>query len=223
MIKAPFKSTLIDIPVSSERVARYKMTAEKALAEQGVGYVLEELAYLGALVESMHNRLRTLESVFDLIGTPERWEEAGTDSFPRSAVKVLAEMVLDPEDGFHKLDHDSAGKPYRWTGPDNDFVFFVNLNRAATRDGNLKLAAFSKEHAKGIRCFVDGHLVPCDQTLTEGSLVYHFKLPPTAYAHTTNIRFSVPELWHPKDRNPESKDDRLLGVAFQELNISAAA
>ena len=222
MIKVPFKSTLIDIPVSAERVARYKLKAETALAERGVGYVLEELAYLGALVESMHNRVRTLESVFDLVGTPERWDETQPESFPDS-VKVLAEMVLDPDDGFHKLDHDSAGKPYRWTGPDNDFVFYLNLNRSTTRDGHLKLAAFSKDYAKGIRCFVDGHLVPCDHTLADGSLVYNFTLPPTAHAHTTNVRFSVPKLWHPKDRNPESKDDRRLGVAFQELSISAAA
>ena len=221
MEKTVCDSKLLTIPVSKQKVASLREKARSILNDKGVDFVLDELAYLSALVESLSNRLRAVEGVVDLLDDPRDWVDVDDENYAEE-LRVSADMILDPDDGFHKFEYDKSGKAFRWTGPSTDFAFFVRLNRCAMRAAVLQIASFSNEEAQGLRCFVDGCLVPHVEERSESSLLFKFGIPGTIRARPTQIRFSVPKVWRPQEKNPESKDDRLLGVAFQALEIRNA-
>ncbi len=178
---------------------------------------LEELE---ELLLKMGERLDTLEASVGALHVPLVRDSMvrGIDGVP-SEISITADMPLDPADGFHALEYDSGGRPFRWTGAaGNVFRFSVPLDRRARVVANLALWAFGRVMADGptsIACEVDGvRGIAKRSAITDVDAVFEVELPASPKRMSAVLAFEVPT------GPPEnSEDDREIGVPFRYLQV----
>ena len=139
------------------------------------------------------------------------------------SVLVDAAFPLTVEQGFYPVEQDSAGTPYRWTGPTRTFYFELFIDRSAPcilALRFLRLFAVPLPMAT-VQCFVDGQPVESETDRVKQEFELHATLPSREMAGGTVVTFVCPATTSPREQGA-SKDDRSLGLAFRWLKIESA-
>ena len=136
------------------------------------------------------------------------------------SIEIDAEFPLSSSQGFYILEYDQKGICFRWTGPEKIFYFEVFLNRTQQSELTLILAnAMVPEMISNLRCFIDGNEIRLRAYQKEKLFYLQGTIPPGETNEMTRISFLVAQITKVSDVNPDSRDDRLLGVAFHQLKI----
>lgn len=137
-----------------------------------------------------------------------------------SNLSISADYPLPTEQGFYELEYDQNGTVMRWTGPSKMFFFDLCFDRTQKRELTLKiLSPLSERNVSEMKCFVDSHEIILQKTKQGGMDSIKAVLPEKRDFATTKISFEIPEVTRPSEKNPNSEDKRILGVAFYELII----
>ena len=147
--------------------------------------------------------------------------EAENTEYPRSLV-VDADAAFAGASGFHDLEYDSLGLPYRWTGPDPKFSFEAYVERSASARFALSFDDFLVPGPKDeLRGFVDGAPAPL-KVERRGDLHVAFGiLPARAERGPTTITFDCPQMGRLQE--PGRAEKREVGLRFRALTIEPAA
>jgi hypothetical protein len=128
-----------------------------------------------------------------------------------------ASRMLD-ETGFHQLEHDAAGNPFRWTRSESRFYFVVD--RASPARFSAQFGGMAVRNASaGIRCLADGAPVHMEVSAGANNFQLSGLLPARPSAGGTTLNFMFP-VSSPAESG--SLDTRLLGAAFYWLQIEKA-
>jgi hypothetical protein len=201
---------------------------EQRFREVGARALIDELSGLSASVGAISKRLaeveRSAETILTLLDFPFPRQGAAQTPLMKRVV-VTARMFCNPADGFHRLEFSPDGTAFRWTGPQAEFRFTVYADR---RQGcRAELALIDNERLRDVAelaCYIDRSWTPCElrRADADGLARVTFSLPPLEINRGTEILFSAPFMFVPRDLNPDSLDTRSLGVQFVELRIDRA-
>jgi hypothetical protein len=198
---------------------------EQRFRDSGARALIDELSGLSEAVAAISRRLaeveRSAETILALLDFPlPRQGAAATPLMKR--VVVTAMMFCNPADGFYRLEFSPEGRAFRWTGPRPEFRFTVYVDRRENCRAELVLIDNERLHdVAQLACYVDRIWTPCELRRADagGLAIVSFNLPPLDINRGTEILFSAPFVFVPRDLNPESLDTRSLGVQFVELRI----
>jgi len=133
---------------------------------------------------------------------------------------IDAAQLFEPGNGFHQLEYERNGQPFRWTGPRRDFSFSLFIDRSASSQVRLEVAhMMDASRQNELVVLVDGQSFTLRLTRQTGGWAGEVTLPPLPASQATNLVFVVPCVIR-----PDSQDDtRTLGIAFRRLAISPCA
>jgi hypothetical protein len=139
---------------------------------------------------------------------------------PPAQLDIYAAQLLEPQEGFHGLEYDDNGVPFRWTGPQRHFSFRVSIDREMPLAVELDVMCMMEEQRqRDLNLLVDGSLFPCRLQREGSGYVGRALLPAAAGQATATLTFIVPATLRP---DPATRDQRELGVAFRKLAIRPA-
>jgi hypothetical protein len=201
---------------------------ERRFHDIGAKALIEECNRLSGAVASLSKKLadveRSAETIQSLLEFPLAAQGASQTPLMKS-VAVTAKMFCNPGDGFYALEFSADGTAFRWTGPQPDFRFVVYVDRRRERRAELTL--IDNEHLNDvaeIACYVDRSWVKSELRRVEGQRLVTASavIPKLDVNRGTEILFMSPNVIVPRQRNPDSMDDRSLGVQFVELRIGGS-
>lgn len=166
---------------------------------------IDDLAFNQRMLDK---RLHALVDVADRIpATPQ--------SYPATA-QITPTMIRDDAPGFYALETNDRGAPFRWTGPDRDFHFTVSIDRSSPRRLVFRDAqTLDGAQPAGVRLFVDS----LEVELKTAGATLHAELPPLpSTERPTHLAFLLDRVASPAQLG-DSKDTRLLGLTFYQLDI----
>lgn len=160
----------------------------------------------------------------DYLAARDRWLDTDSGHKPRPqlprSVVIDASQSLYPRHGFYGLEYGDKGAPFSWTGPSHNFSFDIFIDRSSGAQLELRaLACLDFERQKNLKLLVNGEAVTPNVVQHGRGLILRAALPAADDDRGTNLVFTVPEVLRPAD----SPDTRLLGIAFQSLNVTALA
>ncbi len=139
---------------------------------------------------------------------------------PKS-VLIDAAHSLSGAAGFHALEHDETGAPFRWTGPDPSFAFDFFIDRTHGAHFTLRfIRLYCGSDPSSLRCFVDGTETPLTFTVTLKGVEAAGAIRPRTAAGATIVSFLCSAMSSPAELEA-TDDDRSLGLAFKSLNVDA--
>lgn len=136
------------------------------------------------------------------------------------SVRITAESPFDSGAGFHNLEHDSAGLPFRWTGPAPQFRIELMVDRSSARRGVLRMlnsGHLTAAYLGVMRIYVDGKLCPARASLGQFAQL-EFSLPKRESSIASTSIVAECAVWSPSETEG-SADTRRLGVPFFDLLI----
>ena len=178
-----------------------------------------ELARVLDAQSALEGRLAAFES---LQAMADRILEAGAVAVPLA--RYPDRLRLDASDasldspGFYALEHDGAGAPYRWTGPERHSSIQLFVDRTGPLAFTLTFSRLCDDAPPHLlRAFVDGQDV--ELKASRSGAVYEAQgvLPPRADHGGTVITFVLPKVCSPSESG--SADKRILGFAFLALAV----
>jgi hypothetical protein len=172
-------------------------------------------------LRAMERRLSRLEAKLAEVAaaaTAPPADSAGEETLP-AALVLAADMYLPPGTGFHDLEFDGGGRPYRWTGPGTDFFLAGTLDRSMPCELRLDiLFADPAVPPEATRCFVDGVELSLDTRRPEwGGWQLVATVPRRAAPGETTFHFATAGTFAPPT------DTRRLGIAFARFACGPAA
>jgi hypothetical protein len=129
-----------------------------------------------------------------------------------------ASRMLD-ETGFHRLERDGSGTPFRWTRSEARFHFVIDRSapiRFRARFGGVQV----KGAAASVLCFDNGAPIAMEVNATQNNFELSGALPVRSTAGGTTLSLLFP-VASPAETG--SLDSRVLGAAFYWLEIEKAA
>jgi hypothetical protein len=179
----------------------------------------DELLRLHRACAALQARLSALEvtqTIQDRIAPSEKL--AAVTALPKK-ITIDAAFSLPAEAGFHTLEYDRQGAPFRWTGPEPSFRFELMLNRTAPADLKLRYSqVFADIQDYEIPCFVDGAEIEITQVAVDGEFELHGVIPPREGGGGTVLTFVCPT--PSAEEAAMSGDTRSLGLAFRWLKVA---
>lgn len=199
-------------------LARLDRSNPDALLKSIAGELLRlNNAYLD-VVARMH-AFEVTQTIHDQIAASA---EPKTFSSMPPGVVIEAAFSLSVESGFHHLEYDVLGVPYRWTGPEPVFFFEVFVDRQAPAAVRMHYSQiYSLEGGYPVQCYVDGEEIETSLVEIAGEFEVHGLLPSRDFVGGTVISFVCPKVASPAVVE-KSKDERQLGLAFRWLRIDPA-
>ncbi|MBT9595569.1 MAG: hypothetical protein IV094_06280 [Vitreoscilla sp.] len=213
-----------------DKVVRLKALAREIRDELGEHNVLDALARELAI-----SRLSTAELTQEL-GAVRRelaavklvqrgrdilLPQARTHYAGRRKAVVEAGMPMPSDRGFHALERDGVGNPFRWTGPTSAFHFDFHLDRSVPMRFVLQMPLWGSEHADGLRAFSDDIEVPLLRRAGNRVLDFDGVLMPRETLGVTRLTFAVDHL-RAVPADAEETATRQLGVPFMRLSVAEA-
>jgi len=177
------------------------------------------LAILSLVAEKTLYECEVNRKSIDFVGIPIA-KEIFDGSALLSEVKLSADAPLPRDSGFHDLEHDPRGVPFRWTGPSKDFSFEFGMDRSDSRlalISMLKSGRINGSYLERIRVFVDGRPVPCSFSLGRMPSI-EFEIPKRNSSMASTTISVECDVWSPSQEDG-SEDQRTLGIPFVELSI----
>ena len=136
-----------------------------------------------------------------------------------------ATLRIDPTNstsemiGFHQLEYDHEGMPYRWTGPERHFSFQMFISRIAPATFNLHFGKFfASAPVEHLRGFVDGEETALSIRRAGKGYEARGEMPARHQAGGTVLSFVAPAVESPLQRG--LPDNRLLGMLFLGLRVA---
>ena len=129
-------------------------------------------------------------------------------------VRIEADQAFRDGIGFHCVEFDIKGRPFRWTGPEPEFVFPLFVDRR--RPSRLTLcfdSFFVDVPIEELRCFVDGRRVDLSFERVDDAWRASAEAPVRADGGGTVVAFVVPKIGSPQDLGTD--DSRLIGLCFR--------
>ena len=216
------------IPEQSERFLQLREELSREVRASGVDAIITKLAHLIDIAEQLNDqhadlasdmrfRVKALENSLQVLPT------APLDSADMflDQIALNAGMALSRDMGLHKLDYTKSGMPYRWTGPETESRFVLYVDRSVERNLSVNVCSFSLSDDISMRVGVDGTYMECESAiLEEGITTFQCFMPKVGRPQPSLVTLETSRVWSPKEKNPNSKDERMLGVAFHSLLIS---
>jgi hypothetical protein len=142
------------------------------------------------------------------------WEAPG-DRLP---IRVDAASRMLDETGFHRLERDGSGTPFRWTRSESRFHFVID--RSAPVRFRLRFGGMAvRGAAASIRCFDNGAPVAMEVNVEPNNFELLGVLPVRPSAGGTILSLLFPAS-SPSEGG--ALDSRVLGAAFYWLQIEKA-
>lgn len=136
-----------------------------------------------------------------------------------TSYELLASEYLPPAAGFHAIEFNKTGVPYRWGGIDGSLNFSCFVDRRSGVAVRLELVyTADPENFDHVKLFDGGKSVPVKITKTpDDRRLVLAELPPRpGTAGITRLTFSFP-----KFRKLSNEDGRIAAVAFHRLQVVA--
>jgi hypothetical protein len=121
--------------------------------------------------------------------------------------------------GFYQREYDSSDRAYRWTGKSSLFEFRIRINRNFDWTFTMELQRNRHVNISNLRGFVDYIEIPIQANEADGYI--RGVIPPKPLGSSAVLTFQLPNLFVPNQINPESPDNRTLGVVFYEFRAEA--
>jgi hypothetical protein len=203
---------------TSDLEARLQLLLAKRGQELVRGLV-EEVTNLNREIVALRRELTALS---DYQNSRDRWlgvEGASHVARLPKSVIIEPDQLLRPRDGFYPAEYTSAGVPFRWTGPSPQFGFDIFVDRSRGADLKLEvLNCIDLEKQGHLMLLVDGEAAALDvEPVGTSGFNATAQLSQNLQGRGTSLVFVLPQVLPP----PESKDARLLGVAFGRLTVTA--
>jgi hypothetical protein len=148
--------------------------------------------------------------------------KARSDYAVRRKAVVEAGMPMPADRGFHALERDGVGNPFRWTGPSAAFHFDFHLDRSVPMRFVLQMPLWGGEHADGLRAFSDDIELPLLRRSGNRVLDFEGMLMERHTLGVTRISF-VAEHLRAVAADAEETATRQLGVPFLRLTVAEAS
>ena len=214
-----------------KQAARLKSLTREIRDEMGDANVLDalvrELAINRLAVSELQQRLdnmarematvKAVQQARDILLPHARVQYAG-----RRQAQLDASLPMPANRGFHGLERDGSGNPFRWTGPTPMFHFDFHLDRSSPVKLQLQLASWGTDQARGLRCFCDDIEVPLARRGAARTLEFEGLLLPREMLGVSRITFIVETLSSAPAQGGESAV-RQIGVPFLKLVATAVA
>lgn len=223
--KAPEMPPSID----EKQAARLKSLAREIREEMGDANVLDalvrELAISRLALSDLQLRLddmarematvKAVQQARDILLPHARVQYAG-----RRQAQLDASLPMPANRGFHGLERDGSGNPFRWTGPTPTFHFDFHLDRSSPVKLLLQLASWGAEQARGLRCFCDNVEVLLVRRSAVRTVDFEGLLLPREVLGVSRISFIVETMSSAPAQGGELAV-RQIGVPFLKLVASA--
>jgi hypothetical protein len=192
---------------------------DRKSADALVRSLAEEFARLHRAYALLDARLTAVEALGKIASQVIVTDADALIRYPRS-VEIDAISSFVDQTGFHELEHDGEGQPYRWTGPDRHFSFQILIDRSAPAAFTLCFGSFFADVSPDqLQAFVDGSEVALSVQSTSNGYEASSALPPRSEPGETTLTFVVPKVGSPQSNN--SPDKRVLGVMFRWLKVQS--
>lgn len=199
-------------------LARLDRSNPDALLKSIAGELLRLNNACLSLVARMH-AFEITQTINDQIAASV---EAKTFAALPPAVVIEAAFSLSAEAGFHHLEYDPHGVPFRWTGPEPVFFVEVLVDRTAPATVRMRYSQiYSLEGGYAVQCFVDGEEIETSLVEVDGEFEVYGLLPARDLVGGTVVSFVSPSVASPA-LIAQSQDGRQLGLAFRWLRIDPA-
>ena len=190
---------------------------DRSSADALVRSLADELARLHRQQAVLTARLAAMESLQTMADRILDAGEGGEVRYAERARIDAAHSFLDTV-GFHALEQDENGMPYRWSGPERTFAISIFVDRRRPMAFALCFGRlYSDAPLELLRAFVDGE----DAGLSIARLPNRYEarglLPPREEPGATVLTFVVPEMQSPADGG--LADERQLGLSFECLCV----
>lgn len=220
-------TNLLTTESASPDIVKLKENLQRAYRTGGAGALIAHIAVLTDAVQRLtSNGPNSMTDLTDRVVAMELAMKAMTtmpaaspDTYQQK-LTIMAEMALSEENGLHKLEYTKGGLPFRWTGPSRTTGLVCYVQRDVPKSVVVNICNFSLREDIEITALVDGQRAVWNSIeKQEGITAHTVELPQRDKDLPTLIGVEVSRVWGPKDTNPDSKDERLLGVAFHSLLI----
>lgn len=188
----------------------------------GADEIAKSLAILSLLAEKVLHECEVNRKSLEFVSIPVAKGIFQANSLP-SKLRILAESPIGEGAGFHQLEHDPDGVPFRWTGPSSDFSFELGLDRSSNNRAVLRMLKAGKVNGaflERIKVYVDGRPVGCSFSLGKMPFI-EFQIPKRETTIAGTAIFVECDVWSPVQEEG-SQDGRILGLPFVELAIEPA-
>lgn len=195
----------------------------RALKRDGPQEIGRQLALLSLIAERLLYESEVNRSSLELINVPVM-RGLLNGELVTSRLHVTADAPFDAASGFHALEHDLKGFPFRWTGPSSQFKFELMVDR--TQRCNVVLRMLNSGHLtpqylSSMRVYVDGKNVPTTQKVAD-LVELQFALPPRPAGVSQSSIIVECGMWSPASAQ-NSDDARVLGVPFFDLSVEPSS
>jgi len=178
------------------------------------------LGPLEARIELLENQVETLNRSLTSMAV----QSGLVPHYPRAAI-IEADDYINSSQGFHKLEYDKSGAPYRWTGPSRSFYFWIFVDNRQDKTVDLTISGAAKPNILAtMMVYANGVLVPHKILLKGARSIVRSIIPGTTSEVPSpfKITYRVDDTYLP-DRLPNSDGDkRRLGVIFTSLEVRDA-
>ena len=197
-----------------------KEEMQKLSQAELTNFIAEKFSELYSLEADLVNKLDKLNKAVEnsnlFFNLPEI-ELISSSKLPRVIIDAADPVGLDAN--LYPAEAHANGS-FRWFGPNRLTKFFAPISREIERTFILRLFSQVTEGMYGsIRIYIDGDLADHDIEIKGGSAEVFITLPISNRVQDTVIGIFSPKLFKPSELNIEFTDDRLLGVAFTQIEV----
>ena len=147
--------------------------------------------------------------------TKSEYVKTGSDGTERALIAVTD--LPDGSHGFHRLEHDRKGSPFRWTGPGPESVFPLWIDQSQTITLTFRIISLGKNRLSDLSVDVQGETYPL-QELPGNKLAFTAgPIRALADSHPTDVTLRVSRVFQPSQEG--SEDARILGVALASVEV----
>jgi hypothetical protein len=144
-----------------------------------------------------------------------------TDAASTQPIVLGADDISPFAAGFYQREFDSADRPYRWTGRGSFFEMRIRLNRNFEWSFNMELQRNRHVNISKLRGYVDYIEIPVQANGADGNI--RGVIPSKPFGNSAVLTFQLPNLFVPNQIDPDSPDNRTLGVVFYEFQAEPGA
>jgi hypothetical protein len=197
-----------------------KEEMQKLSQAELVDYIAEKFAEVYSLNTSTTNKLIKIDKAVDnsnlFFNLPEI-ELISNSKLPRVLIDAADPVGLDAN--LYPAEACASGS-FRWLGPNRLTKFLAPISREVERTFVLRLFSQVTEGMYGsLRLYIDGELVDHDIEIKDSSAEIFVTLPVSDRVQDTVIGIFLPKLFKPSELNAELTDNRLLGIAFTQIEV----
>jgi hypothetical protein len=184
--------------------------------------IAKEFARLSDANARLAARVSALEAVSafsDRIAAGEV-EEIGA-VYP-SSVHIGADEMYRDAVGFHRVEYDDIGRPFRWSGPDRQFSFQFFIDRKRSARFIMRFdGLFAAAPVEQIACLVDGEPTALQLRRNGDALEATGSMASRSDRGGSVLTFVAPRVETPESRG--LPDSRPLGLCFRWLKVETEA